>query len=112
MPKLRQWLGKTFIDETTTNWRSFIYAIREKEEKVGDYILRFETAESDLRCSGVELSQLNLAIHLLETINLSENQKRNIVSKVKFENNPNVFDETKDAVKLSLSECQFNPTCH
>ena len=100
IPKMKEWFGKTFVDETTTSWRSCIYLKRKPEEKVGDFILKYETMECNLKSSGINLSSLNLAIHLLETVNLSENQKRNIVSKVKFEDNDEVYDDVKKAIKL------------
>ena len=78
-----------------------IYFLKRKEEEIiQSYIVKFETTESDLRSSGVELSSLNLAIHLLETINVDENQRRSIVSQVKFEDNSSVYDDITKAIRL------------
>ena len=74
--------------------------MRKKEESVEAFILRFETAEASLKCCNIELSSLNLAIHLIETLNVTESQKRNIISQVKFEDNPNVYEDVKKAIKL------------
>ena len=100
IPKMKKWFGKPFIDTAATSWRVFIHLLREHGENIHDFILRFETAEADLKLSNVEVTPLTLAIHLLEAINVDENQKRNIISKVTFEDNPNVYENVKDAIKL------------
>ena len=100
IPKMKKWFRKPFIDTAATSWRVFIHLLREHGENIHDFILRFETAEADLKLSNVEVTPLTLAIHLLEAINVDENQKRNIISKVTFEDNPNVYENVKDAIKL------------
>ena len=64
------------MNETATTWRTVIHLMRNKEESVGVFILRFETAEAILKCCNIELSSLNLAIHLIETLNVMESQKK------------------------------------
>ena len=98
--KMKDWFGKPFIDEATSSWRIFIHLLRKTNEKIGEFILKFETAVANLKCSNVEISPLTLAIHLLEAINVDETKRRNIVSNVKFENNPNVLEDLKKSIKL------------
>ena len=97
---MKQWFGKPVANETATSWRKFIFLKRGTNESVESFLLRLETAETELKCSNINLSSLNLAIHVLETINLNESQKRNIVCNVKFEDNPDVYEDLKKAVKL------------
>ena len=60
--KLDSWFGKTKMDESCESWKKFISIVREKDEKVDKFLLRYETVESDLKCSQVGVSQIALAI--------------------------------------------------
>ena len=51
--KLEKWFGKTKIDEASDSWESFIDLKRTNDEKLDDFLLRFETAESKLRIKGI-----------------------------------------------------------
>ena len=97
---MKDWFGRPYVDELSIFWKAFIHILRKKGEEIGAFLLKFETAEVNLKCSNVQLSPLTIAIHLLEAINVDENQRRNIISNIKFDDNPDVYTDLKKAIKL------------
>ena len=100
MGKLIEWFGKTKLDEASEAWMMFKDIKRDDHEDVDKFILRFETAESNLRCSELEVPQEILAIQLINSINVDKAQKQNIVANVKYENNKSVYSDMKKSIKL------------
>ena len=84
--KMTKWFWKTKVDEASDTWRAFKNIKRMKIEKIDKYLLRFETAESKLNNSATELPNQILALQLLDTINVDENQRQNILGHVKINN--------------------------
>ena len=98
--KLQEWFGRPKIDDASVSWR-IIKDIQIKEGKsVESYITRFDSANSSLKCSTTELPPDILAIILLDGLKVDTVQRQNIVSKIKFENNPSVLEDLKRAFKL------------
>ena len=95
-----KWFGKPKLDEACEAWKDFKDIKRNKDESVDEFILKYETCESNLKCSVVELPQLILAIQLVESLNISEDQKRNILANIKIENSSTIYDDIKTAVRL------------
>ena len=83
---MQKWFGKTKIDEASDAWKSFKDMKRSKEEPIDEFMLEFETVESKLKCSAVELPNLILALQLLESVDVTSDQRRSILVHVKMEN--------------------------
>ena len=98
--KLDNWFGKTEMDELAEGWKNFKSLEREKDESIDKYILRYETSESDLKCSDVDIPQKILAIQLLDTLNVDENQRRNILTAVNVDDPTNIYENMKRSVRL------------
>ena len=98
--KMKKWFGKTKIDEASEAWKSFRDIARNKEEPIDDFLFRFETAESKMRQAVVQIPNQILALQLLEGINVTSDQRRNILVNVKVENTDTVYDDMKSSVRL------------
>ena len=98
--KLETWFGKTKIDEASEDWKTFRDIKRSNDEKIDPFILRFETAESKVRNSAVPLPNVVLALQLIDTVNVTSDQRSNILTQVKMENTDTVYDEMKGALRL------------
>ena len=98
--KMQKWFGKTKVDEASDTWRTFRDMKRSKEENIDKFLLRFETVESKLKCSAVELPNLILALQLLESVNVNTDQRRSILVHVKVENVDTVYEDMKSSMRL------------
>ena len=101
--KLHKWFGKPEIDKEFLSWNEVISMKRKDNESIGEFILRYETAEAKLRCSATALPPLLLAIHLIQSLNVDEAERRLIVSNIKFENNNEVYEQVKQSIRLHKS---------
>ena len=109
--KLEKWFGKTKIDEASDSWEKFIEMKRSDTEKIDEFLLRFETSESQLRNSAVELPNMVLSLQLLKSVNVTSDQRRNILAQIKFENSDTIYDDLKSSMRLmkgSLVEGRAN----
>ena len=97
---MSQWFGKTKIDEASDAWREFKDIKRANEENIDKFLLRYETAESKLKNTAVDMHKLILAIQLMEAANVTLDQRRNILAHVKIDNHDNVYDDMKSALRL------------
>ena len=97
---LQKWFGKTETDKFFGSWKEFIEIHKEENESFDDFILRYDTIDSKLKSCNENISQRALACHLVYKLDVNEQQKQNILSSVKFENNPNVFEDIKGAIRL------------
>ena len=79
MGKLQKWFGKTRVDEASEAWKSFRDIKRDLDEKIDLFLHRFETLESQMKSSAVEIPNLILALQLLDSIDVKSNQKQNIL---------------------------------
>ena len=61
---MKKWFGKTKIDEASEAWNDFKAIKRKSNEKIDDYLFRFETAESKMKQSLVPVPNQILAIQL------------------------------------------------
>ena len=98
--RLEKWFGKTKVDEASEAWKSFKDMKRSSGENLDEFLLRFETVESKLKCSAVELPNLILALQLLESVNVNSDQRRHILVHVKIENTDTVYDDMKSSIRL------------
>ena len=98
--KMEKWFGKPKLDQACDAWRQFKEIKRGESEPVDDFLLKFETSESNLKCSAVGLPQLLLALQLVESMNISDDQKRNILANVKMENHETIYDDIKTSIRL------------
>ena len=97
---MQKWFGKTKIDEASDAWKSFKDMKRSKEEPIDEFLLKFETVESKLKCSAVELPNLILALQLLESVDVTSDQRRSILVHVKIENLDTVYEDMKSSLRL------------
>ena len=99
--KLEKWFGKTKIDEASEAWKNFKDIKRSNGENINDFLLRFETIESRLRCSTtVNLPNQILALQLLDSVDVNSDQRRSILVNVKIENNDTVYEDMKSSIRL------------
>ena len=70
------------------------------EEETDKFLLRFETVEANLKSSMTDIPIMILAIQLLNSLNVDENQRRNIVTNIKLEDNIDVYDDIKKSIRL------------
>ena len=98
--KMEKWFGKPKLDEACDAWRDFIALKREESDPVDEFLLKFETNESNLKCSATGLPKLILALQLVESMNISEDQRRNVMANVKIENHETIYDDIKTAIRL------------
>ena len=92
---METWFGKPKLDEACEAWKEFKNIKREESEAVDKFILKYETCESNLKCSVVELSQLILALQLVGSLNVSKDQKRNILANIKIENTDTIYEQRR-----------------
>ena len=97
--KMEIWFGKPKLDEACDAWRDFIALKREESDPVDEFLLKFETNESNLKCSATGLPKLILALQLVESMNISEDQRRNVMANVKIENHETIYDDIKTAIR-------------
>ena len=97
---LKKWFGRTETEKFFRTWKEFIDFKVDEEETVDDFLLRYDTIDSQLKSCDETLSQRTLACHLISKLNVDELQKQNVLTKVKFEDNQNVFEDVKSAIRL------------
>ena len=98
--KMEIWFGKPQLDEACEAWKRFKDISRDDAEAVEDYILKYETCESNLKCSGIELQQVPLAIQFVDSLNVNEDQRRSILANIKMENTDTIYEDIKKAVRI------------
>ena len=98
--KLETWYGKTRIHEACEAWKEFKNIKRNVEEPIDDFLLRFDTIESKLKSAATELPAMITTLNLLESVNVSSDQKQNILVNVKVENNDTILDDLKRSLRL------------
>ena len=99
--KLETWFGKTKIDEACEAWNTFKEIKRNDSEKIDEFLLRFDTAESKLRNTVVQLPNLILPLQLIDSVDVSADQKRNILANVKNVEDPDtILDDMKSSLRL------------
>ena len=96
--KLQEWFGKSRLDLLSVAWREINLVKKGSDEKLDVFMNRFDAAYLKLKCSVSGLPDEILTIMFLDGMNLDNIQKQNIVSEVKFEDNPNLFEDVKKAV--------------
>ena len=74
--KLEKWYGKTKIHEASEAWKEFKNIKRNVGESIDDFLLRFDTIESKLKSTATELPALVSTLHLLETVDVTSEQKK------------------------------------
>ena len=97
---MKKWFGKTQIDEASEAWINFKDIKRHKNEKIDDYLFRFETADSKMKQSLVPVPNKILAIQLLESVGVKSDQRQNILVNVKVDNSDTVYEEMKTSIRL------------
>ena len=100
MEKLETWFSKSKMEEGSTSWRGLRDMRRGKNESIHDYIIRYETAESDVKANAGDISDEILVIQLLDSINLEPIERQNILASTKYEDNPNYYEYIKKAINL------------
>ena len=98
--KLKHWFGKTKIDEASEAWEKFVDIKRNNEEHIDSFLLRFETIESQLISSAVPIPNTILSLQLLKSVNVSGDQRQNILLNVSLDNTDTVYDEMKTSIRL------------
>ena len=84
--KMKKWFGKTKIDESSDAWKSFRDIMRIKQESMDYFLFGFETKDLKLNQSAVQISNLILALQLLEAVDITSDQRKNIIVNVKAGN--------------------------
>ena len=95
---LHKWFGKTKTDQFFGAWKDFIEIKLTDGKTIEEFIIRFDTIDSKLKSTNEALSQRALACHMIYKLDLEENQKQNILASIKFENNPNVYEDVKSSI--------------
>ena len=98
--KMKTWFGQTKIDEASEAWRTFRDIVRNKEESISDFLFRYETAESKMRQTAVNIPNKILMLQLLEAVDVKSDQRQNILVNVKIENEDTVYDDLKASIRL------------
>ena len=98
--KLEKWYGKTKIHEASEAWKEFKNIKRNDGESIDDFLLRFDTVESKLKSTATELPALVSTLHLLEAVDVSSDQRQNILVNVNVENTDTILDELKSSLRL------------
>ena len=66
--KLEQWFGKTKIDEGSDAWRTFRDIKQKSNESVHEFVIRYETAEANVKANAGEISNDILVIQFLANV--------------------------------------------
>ena len=98
--KLQLWFGKPPFDQTYDSWSTFIKMKRDVKEDVSKYMLKFDTILSELKCSGIEITPIVQAIHLLSTINVNEAERRSILANTDSTKKEEIFENMKSSIRL------------
>ena len=97
--KMEIWFGKPQLDEACEAWKRF-KIMSDDTEAHEHFVLKFETCDSNLKCSGIELQQVVLAIQFVESLNVTEDQRRSILANVKMDNTDTIYEDIKKAVRI------------
>ena len=81
-------------------WRELRDMRQTENEDIHEYILKWETAEANVKANAGEISDEILVIQLLDSVNVTTMERQNIVSYVRYENNSDYYKDIKKAVKL------------
>ena len=73
---------------------------RAHDEKIDSFLHRFETLESQMKNSAVEIPNLILALQLFESVDVKSDQIQNIFVRVNMDNADTVYDEMKSSIRL------------
>ena len=98
--KLQNWFGKTRVDEASESWKGFRDIKRSTNEKIDTFLHRFETIEAQLKSSINEIPNLILALQLLDSVDVTSDQKQNILVHVDIDNPDTVYEEIKTSLRL------------
>ena len=98
--KLKEWFGKTVMDESYDKWEVFSNILRNIDEDVDTFVVRYETVISEMNCAGVEVNDRIKALQLIKSINVDENQRRCILTNMNKANMDNIYVETKSSIRL------------
>ena len=107
--KLQKWFGKTRVDEASEAWDLFVDIKRAKDENIDAFLLRFETIESQMKSSAVDIPNTILALQLLKSIDVSSNQKQNILVHVDIDDPDTNYEKLKSSIRL-LKGCLVEKT--
>ena len=102
LDRFEQWFGKPKMDVASESWIEVIKMMRDKDESIDKYFLRFDTATAKLQQAAEPLLKTLLALHLLYTINVDETQRRLIVSNIRLDQD-NILDDIKTAIRIQKS---------
>ena len=101
---LQKHFGKNLLEDTSDTWNSFVDIKMNPTEKAGEFIRRYEMLDSKMKSLKVGQPDVILAVHLLRTINLSQQEKRIVISQA----NTKDLDKTYESVRKSIQEMKCN----
>ena len=96
---LEDWFGKSVLEESVDEWRSFISLKMKTGETVAEFLRRFEMAETKFKSLKCPLPDRYLAIQLLDGTNLTEQEKRCIITKTVTQDDDKILKTMKSAIK-------------
>ena len=96
-------LDKSFKSDHLTimhqSWSSFIKLRRGMEEKMDDYVDRFERKMAELKRDGTVLPNKVLAMQLIDTSKLSEKEIQIVLTGVNNEEESEMYEQSKTALR-------------
>merc|ERR1711954_383518 len=84
--------------------------MRGKDEDVDKFIVQYETATSEMKSTNIEINEDIQAIHLLNSINVDESEKRNIVSTATSLKTNDLYTDVKQSIRLLKGSLVENKT--
>ena len=99
LTQISESLGKTDLEKSNYALSMFVTIKQNEHESPKDFVNRFEEANTALKNANMIQNQKCLAIHLLQSSNLSEVSKENILTKVDMNNHEKLFETLSKAMR-------------
>ena len=84
--KMNIWFGKPQFDTSYESWSTFTEIKRAQNEGIEDFIIKYDTVLSEMKCSNVDVNEKIKTLQLIRAINVDEMQRRLIMTHVKGAN--------------------------
>ena len=111
--KMNIWFGKPQFDTSYESWSTFTEIKRAQNEGIEDFIIKYDTVLSEMKCSNVDVNEKIKTLQLIRAINVDEMQRRLIMTHVKGSDEDNLYESTKASIRLlkgSLIEQKLKPS--
>ena len=99
LTKIREKLGKSDIEKCSTAWINFITIKQNTDEAASDFVTRFENIETQLRNVNIQIPSKALAIHLMNSSNMEQQSKENVLTKTKLDSEGEIYSSMKQSIR-------------